>query len=545
LRTRIGRYRIVEELGRGGMGAVYLAIHDDLNRKTAIKTFLTGRQIGDDDRARLGREANAQARLDHPNIVRIYELEEDAGELFIAMEYVEGRSLEKILQSRDQSRMPWNEALPLFLQALEALQFVHRNGIVHRDVTPANLLIADGHLKLADFGISLMIGIPRQTRSVHGTPQYMAPEQFDSHNTPDHRTDIYSAGMVLFRMLAGHPAYGEPNPLPQARARLYPPPDLRNLVPQLPEGVANAVAIALQHDPKDRFQSALAFANALKEADVGFVQVEAEPVPKAQEDPESSRATQAIEIAGDEITSSRPISVVALIAIVVSGSAAYVLWDRWQSQLPRPAVQLYVKVPPATASIARQEVLTETSFPDPVPAFPPPQTTASEEPAPAAAQTGTNAAIQETRARDIEATRNEIDGSLETIPMLIGTKHFDDAEATLDRLSALAQKYPDELHQQVIAIRDKRSSVRDAIVAEASWQKSLEHIEATIDKGEFAEAQGLAKALIDDPRAPENVVAEGRQLFDRARAEMKKQFQGIVTGPTTNKIRKPSTQPRQ
>src|SRR6476619_4483692 len=211
LPARIGRYAIVRKLGEGGMGIVYAAHDDRLNRTIALKT-LTAPASDETARQRLWREARAAASVNHPNICQIYEVGEDGGRLFIAMELLEGEALSERLRRGPLSP---SDALPIGLGMLAALSALHARGIVHRDLKPSNVFLTVHGVKLLDFGLarpeldgalSPAAGLTR-TGIVMGTPRYMAPEQVTGEAV-DSRSDLFAAGAILFEMLAGRPAFG-------------------------------------------------------------------------------------------------------------------------------------------------------------------------------------------------------------------------------------------------------------------------------------------------------------------------------------------------
>ena len=215
---RVGPYQVVEILGQGGMGVVYLAHDTRLARKAALKAILPGAEHDAMALERLRREARVLAALSHPNLATVYGLEESHGTLFLAMEYIEGKSLSQRL---GRSAMPISEALHCCQQIAAGLEAAHEEGVIHRDLKPGNVMFtAEGIVKVLDFGLARELhekeaiptgdaGMLTLTRegSVLGTPAYMSPEQ--ARGEPlDRRTDIFSFGSILFRCLAGRPAFG-------------------------------------------------------------------------------------------------------------------------------------------------------------------------------------------------------------------------------------------------------------------------------------------------------------------------------------------------
>jgi serine/threonine-protein kinase len=232
---RIGHYRIVAELGRGGMGIVYKAHEESLNRFVAIKVL--GEHLTEDPGhvERFLREARSAASLNHPNIVQIYAVSEEEGRHFFAMEYVTGRSLQQILKS--SGPLEPTQVARIALQTASGLRAAHDQGIIHRDIKPANLLIDErGLVKIADFGLALVAGgVSRLTATgmFMGTPGYLSPEQCLDQD-PDHRTDIYSLGVTLYEALSGKVPFTADSPLALLRQIVeVEPPDLGDLKPDV------------------------------------------------------------------------------------------------------------------------------------------------------------------------------------------------------------------------------------------------------------------------------------------------------------------------
>ena len=251
-----GRYRIVRKIGAGGMANVYLAEDQELGRRVAIK-ILNDRHANDDQFVeRFRREAKNAAALTHPNIVSIYDRGEADGGYYIAMEYLDGRSLKELIISRGPA--PVSVALDYARQILSALRFAHRNGIVHRDIKPHNVLVdGEGRVKVTDFGIA-RAGTSQMTEdgSIVGTAQYLSPEQARGTNV-DQRSDLYSLGVVLYELLTGSTPFTGDTPVEIAMKHLSqvpePPSAKRH---DLPHDVDLLVMRALAKDPDDRYQSA-------------------------------------------------------------------------------------------------------------------------------------------------------------------------------------------------------------------------------------------------------------------------------------------------
>ena len=198
-------YKILKKLGEGGMGVVYLAEDQKLERKVAIKFLPKNISEDSEERKRFKIEAKAAAKLNHPSIATIYSIEETADELFIVMEYIDGRELKNIVETHRDASLQKEEVIKIATQIAEGLEAAHKNGIIHRDIKSQNIMITeDGNVKIMDFGLAKLkddINITK-TKSVLGTPAYMSPEQVKGEKA-DQRTDIWSFGVVLYEMLTG------------------------------------------------------------------------------------------------------------------------------------------------------------------------------------------------------------------------------------------------------------------------------------------------------------------------------------------------------
>jgi eukaryotic-like serine/threonine-protein kinase len=251
-----GRYQVVRKLGAGGMANVYLAEDQELGRRVAIK-ILNDRHANDEQFVeRFRREAKNAAALSHPNIVSIYDRGEAEGTYYIAMEYLEGRSLKELVISRGPA--PVNVAVEYAKQILSALRFAHRHGIVHRDIKPHNVLVdSDGRVKVTDFGIA-RAGTSQMTEagSIVGTAQYLSPEQARGTGV-DQRSDLYSLGVVLYELLTGTLPFNGDTPVEIAMKHLSQTPEPPSAKrPDIPRALDLVVMRALAKDPDDRYQSA-------------------------------------------------------------------------------------------------------------------------------------------------------------------------------------------------------------------------------------------------------------------------------------------------
>jgi eukaryotic-like serine/threonine-protein kinase len=270
-----GRYRLESRLGFGGMSTVHLAMDVRLERQVAVK--LLAEHLADDPTfvSRFQREAQAAARLVHPNIVQVFDSGRDGrtDQYFIVMEYIEGSSGAEIL--RDDGWVEVEDALSIIEQACEGLHYAHRHGVVHRDVKPGNLLRArEGEVKLADFGIAKATeqSSITQVGSVLGTAAYLAPEQARGEEAGP-SADLYALGVVTYQLISGRLPYEASSltelALKQQQER---PPLLDTLVAAVTPELADAVATALALDPRDRYTTALEMGHALSNGAKGIPQ---------------------------------------------------------------------------------------------------------------------------------------------------------------------------------------------------------------------------------------------------------------------------------
>jgi len=263
----LGKYEVQSVLGKGAMGVVYKAFDPHIERTVAIKTVR--KDLVDPDLAaqfmgRFKNEARAAGRLHHPNIVGVYEYGDDEKVAFIAMEYIDGTGLREYLNRK--ARFEFGQLVAITSQLLQALEFAHARGVVHRDIKPANLMLTSGGaLKVADFGIARIDTTTlTMTGMVMGTPSYMSPEQCQGKDS-DHRSDLFSAGVVLYELLTGErPFRGSPEMIAYNICNETPRPPSQVSSLTLPPAIDDIIATALAKSPDARFQNAHAFNHALQ-----------------------------------------------------------------------------------------------------------------------------------------------------------------------------------------------------------------------------------------------------------------------------------------
>ena len=263
-RATLGRYRIESELGRGAMGTVFLGRDPKIGRAVAIKTMALSKEFHGTElaeaRQRFFREAETAGRLQHPDIVTIFDAGEDQELAYIAMEFLKGTDLQRHTQ---KDLLPLATVVRIGVRVAEALAYAHSQGVVHRDIKPANVMVdlATDVVKVTDFGIARIADSNRtRTGMVLGTPSFMSPEQMAGRRV-DGRSDLYSLGVMLFQLITGH----LPHRADSMAALMYEianetAPDVRNWRPEVPEGLAKAVALALDKRPEVRYADGTAMA---------------------------------------------------------------------------------------------------------------------------------------------------------------------------------------------------------------------------------------------------------------------------------------------
>lgn len=274
----IGPYRLIEQRGQGGMATVFKAYHPALDRYVAIKVMHPAFTQEENFLARFRREAQVVARLEHPNIVPVYDYAEYENRPYLVMKFIEGETLKRRLE---RGPIAWQELLKIVESVGAALSYAHAQGVLHRDVKPSNVLLAnDGRIYLADFGLARIAEAGESTISTDsmlGTPQYISPEQALGRKDLDQRVDIYSFGVVLYELLVGRVPFSADTPYSIIHDHIYAPLPLpRSLNPNLSEAVERVLLKALAKDRNDRYENVEKLLAAWREA-VGPDKSEAAP----------------------------------------------------------------------------------------------------------------------------------------------------------------------------------------------------------------------------------------------------------------------------
>jgi len=340
----VGDYRVVGIIGAGGMGQVFQVEHKITKRKEAMKVLIA--DLADDTQVqRFKREIEVQARLNHPNIAAVHNAFRLKDRMVLVLEFVEGQTLESLLA---QGRPPLETGIDYIRQTLEALHYAHHNGVIHRDVSPANLMITEnGLVKLMDFGVAKSLGDLRLTDggSMIGSLYYMSPEQVKGATDPDPRSDIYSAGAILYEIVTGKKPFDYQDRFSLMVAQVEEQPRLPTLVdPELPPELDDIILKVLAKEPSQRYSSAQDFLAALD-----FIK---QPVATLASKPPVRPKRRMI---------SETVAGVAVLLICALAGVGTVTWNRLNQPMASPSVVL--AVPPAPESLA--------AIPPDLPAQPP------------------------------------------------------------------------------------------------------------------------------------------------------------------------------
>jgi len=271
----LGRYKVQGVLGKGAMGLVYDGVDPKLDRRVAIKTILTAtldEATAKHYAMRFKREVRAVARLNHPNIVQVYDFGTEGDLAYIVMEYIQGRELKDAFDGNEKFEL--KAIFRMMTELLEALEFAHEAGVIHRDIKPANVMLeASGRVKLTDFGVARItdpdadLGEATRAGAMIGTPSYMSPEQIQGQPI-DRRTDVFSAGVVFYQLVTGQKPF-EGQQWALAKKIIQDDPVWPSALVQVPVAIDRVVARALAKAPEHRYPSARSFAEALKRLAAG------------------------------------------------------------------------------------------------------------------------------------------------------------------------------------------------------------------------------------------------------------------------------------
>ena len=353
-----GRYRLVAPLGEGGMATVYRGRDLRLGRDVAIKVLHDDRTGDRDFLARFQREAQLVASLSHPHIVPVYDVGEEDGTHFIVMEYVRGRTLKTAIEQ--EGALSPGRAVQIMLSVLDALDYAHAHGLIHRDVKPHNILLtSEGTPRLTDFGIARLVdGSTTRTAAILGSAHYLSPEQARGEEATT-QSDIYACGVVLYELLAGRPPFEGPNALAIAHQHLHAtPPPLRELAPSLDARLEEVVMRALAKAPEDRFQDTSDFAAALRASATSVGGTLVLPLQRAPAELPAALSRVEMQTAGSEPSimvrrSTRKSYLLAAMLTALTVLVAYAAaLPVWGGHLPAYPSAPYALLPAAFATVA-------------------------------------------------------------------------------------------------------------------------------------------------------------------------------------------------
>jgi serine/threonine protein kinase len=395
--TEIGKYKIVGLVGEGAMGVVYRATDSVLGRTVAVKVMSESIARQQDLRDRFLREAQAAGTMQHPNINSIYDLGEIEGHLYIVMEFVEGVDLATLISTRKPLTL--QTKIDIIVDVLAGLAYAHKRGIVHRDVKPANIRIAeDGRAKIMDFGVAYLTSSTlTQTGAAIGTPAYMAPEQITGHKTTP-ATDLFATGAVLYELLTGVQAFAAPT----VQSLFFkivaePPVPIHSLLPGLPAELGRIVNKSLEKNQSSRYTTALEMANDLTQlratlsnpvqpATMSLTATVAHAVAERQRATKRTRelaagggvlALAAVAAIWFAVFRREQSPVAAQQVTKVSGESVVATPRNESANPPPPAAIIQSSAPDTKETVALQETKTQ---PKPSPANPPARTKKSNEP---------------------------------------------------------------------------------------------------------------------------------------------------------------------
>jgi len=353
----LGSYRIISQIGEGGMATVYKAYQASMDRNVAIKVLPGQLAESEEFVKRFQQEARIIARLEHPYILPVFDYGEENGIAYFVMRYLEAGTLKDKMQT---GQLPLNEIDNIFTQLTDALGYAHGQGIVHRDLKPANVLVdSTGHVFLTDFGIAKLLesASPRltQTDAIMGTPAYISPEQAAARSI-DQRSDIYSLGVILYEMVAGRVPFVADTPLAVILKHLNDPLPMPSIVkPDVPIFVEQVIIKALAKDPKDRFNTTAEFSSAWKRSLRGIdtLSFESKNKPNASTQGKPASTTQTVSKSGMS-TTTIAIGCVALICLLATAVGGIGFASTMFKASPTPTIIIPTNTPiptlPPTAS---------------------------------------------------------------------------------------------------------------------------------------------------------------------------------------------------
>lgn len=531
MKQLVGPYRIQSLLGHGGMGVVYLGIHDHLGREVAVKALAPELTQHPQFRERFFTEARVQAKLQHTNIIAIYDLIEDEGNFFIVMEYVPGPTLENLLKGGVTNGWEVDHALALFRQVLAGLDYAHSKGVIHRDVKSSNVLVAEGdQVKLTDFGIALLIGDKRLTasQSTIGTPTYMSPEQILRPRTVDHRSDVYSAAVVLYEMLAGQPPFDAETEYEIKKLQIEASaPDVRAVNPKVSEAVAKAIAIALRKEPDERFPSAGAFLRELQGVGAPLSTLSSTPEPPRASSPQSSTETVATPVPSSWMLptpSKKRWTIAAMLVLLVGLPLVFLSLPEEEparDETGGPSVQAAeaLSMPSEKGPALPAAELLSAQVGSPTEEVPSPQPPPIQ---PFPADSPRQPVPREADDVDLIALRKGIRQRIENARRKISNQAFEAARREVEALLTLIEGRPHGLEQERQAVRQLEQALASAIQAHEraevarEGERQLREARNALEQGNRPMARDLAQALLNSPGISEPMASQAREVIEQS-----------------------------
>lgn len=518
----VGPYRVIEQLGSGGMATVFKAYHPALDRYVAIKILHPAFKADPQFFERFQREARIVAKLEHPHIIPVYDFNEHHGEPYLVMRFVEGETLKPEMSG---DPVPPADILRLFRPICAALSYAHQQGVLHRDIKPSNIMVTmEGHIFLTDFGLARMVQAGESTLSqdmMIGTPQYISPEQAQGISNLDGRTDIYSLGVVLFEMFTGRVPFSADTPFATIHDHIYTPLPLPSTInPAINPAVERLLLKALAKNPNDRFATADELLTALE--------MTLNPPAAASTPAKPVRAAQPAASQKGKVPWWIWAGGVALFLLVFVGIVGVTrLWQRAQQARQTETAQAASSIPLA-ATGAPQSPALPTSEPTAAATSEPTVPVVSNPPASELARQAAAAASQQQMDRAIELYRQATAADPHYLPAYFGLSNAlrqqGDRAGSLAVLEEAAAQNPQEV--------DAWLRLGEAQLADDQAEAALKAFEQAVslapDSAGALARQALALLALDqvdaakpvldtamglDPLNPETHLAQAMYLF--------------------------------